>query len=137
MNRNDFRRLVDSLITRLQKDEAMGALRNGVIEPEIRVAVVIRMLSRASYLYIVLIRHIARSTVHQVFHYTSSILCASMQFFGFPEDVTSCTKLSMGFSKYRNRDNPLLVCIVPLDVSLIRIQKHTSYRRLGSSLLLL
>lgn len=63
MNRTKFRRLVDTARSWLQNNEAMRTPQNGMIEPEVRVAVVIRILAGASYFYLVLIWHIVRSIV--------------------------------------------------------------------------
>lgn len=50
--------LVDSVRPSLTLNPRMGALRNGTIEPEVRVAVVVRILSVASYLDMMFIWHI-------------------------------------------------------------------------------
>lgn len=56
----------------------MGSLRNGVIEPEVRVAVVLRMVSGASYLYDMVIWKIANSSVLQNFEETTSVLLEAL-----------------------------------------------------------
>lgn len=44
MSREAFFHLVNSVLGELQKDVKMGSLRNGAIEPEVRLAVVLRIL---------------------------------------------------------------------------------------------
>ena len=55
MSRSDFRQLVDIVRKDLKRIKAMAALRNGAIEAEARVALVLRILSGSSYLDMMLI----------------------------------------------------------------------------------
>ncbi len=55
MSRCDFRQLVDIVRKDLNRIKAMATLRNGAIEAEARVALVLRILSGSSYLDMMLI----------------------------------------------------------------------------------
>lgn len=100
----------------------MGALRNGAIEPEVRVAVV-RILSGSSYMDLILTLHIARSPVHWVFYPTSDVLCNHLNFDGFPTDISTCTKIYTGFRNDRSNVNPGSGYISALDGIATCIQK--------------
>lgn len=123
MNRREFKNLVDLVRVHLTRDDKMSSLRNGVIEPEVRVAIVVRIMSGASSLDLVLIWHVARSTIFQIFHDTSSILVENLTFDGFPSSPSECERLANGFSVSRAVINPLYGCVGCLDGIAIRIRK--------------
>lgn len=103
MNRSDFHSLVDNLRHKLYYNTSMGARRNGVVEPEFRVAVVPRILAGASYLDILLIWHIARSSLYDVFDDTIRVMIYSLQFQGFPDTNAKCCALASGFHHSRTK----------------------------------
>lgn len=70
MNRSVFCKLVKILRPSLERNRTMGALRNGAIEPEVRLAIVLRILSGASYHDMMLLWSIACSTVYVIFQET-------------------------------------------------------------------
>ena len=74
MHRLDYRHLVDKVRVKLTANAVMADLRNGPIEPEVRIAIVLRILSGASYLDLMLLWQLGRSTVYNVFHSTVVVL---------------------------------------------------------------
>lgn len=104
------------------RNAEMGALRNGVVQPEVPVAVVVQILAGASYLDLMLIWCLGRSTVYQVFHSTCTILLNSMSFDGFPDTTEKREHLAHGFANSRANRNPLKGCVGALDGIAIRIR---------------
>lgn len=55
MHLNHFKHLLDRVRLKLIRDVSMASLQNGVVEPEVRVADVLRMLAGASYMDLILL----------------------------------------------------------------------------------
>jgi len=123
MDRVNFRGLVEKVRGAITKDERMGGLRNGAIEPEIRVAIVLRILSGASDLDLMVLWGVARPTIYQIFHETSAAIIEAYPMADFPQDQRRCAELSQGFSSSRNNGNPLAGCVGALDGIAVRIAK--------------
>ena len=74
MNRQDFCRLDDFVLTPLKSNEPMFAIRNGPIYEKVKVAIAVRILSGASYLEFIHLRQMERSTVFHIFNNKFTIL---------------------------------------------------------------
>lgn len=74
MHRNDFRKLAGMVRLALSRNMRMEDLRNGIVEGDGRVADVARILSGPSVLDLMLIWHIARLTIYQIFESSSDVL---------------------------------------------------------------
>ena len=123
MKRDYFRNLVDLLRPFIQRDVSMGSLRNGAVEPEVRVAIVLHILAGASDIDLMMLWQVARPTIYQVFHETSEAILKSLPFDDFPRTIPECSFLSHVFHVSRRRNNPLPGCIGALDGIAIRITK--------------
>ena len=123
LSRSIFRFLVDFFRENLARDTKMVALHNGVIEPEVRVAVDLCILSGASYLDMLLLRHLARPTIYYIFEGTSDVLLEALKFESFPTTAESYARLANTFATSRRALNPLQGSIGALDGVSIRIRK--------------
>jgi len=123
MNRSNFAKLVSLVRPVISKNEKMGALRNGAIEPEVRVAIVLRIMAGAADLDLMVLWQVARSTIYQIFHETSEAIANALPMESFPDCEIRCANLSMGFSSSRGNSNPLQGCIGALDGIAVRISK--------------
>lgn len=101
----------------------MGPLRNGIIEPEVRVAIEVRILSGTSYLEMLMSWQVARRRISQAFSGTMEVLFQDLEFQEFRETEEVCTKLVRGFAQSRRAYNLLLGCIGTIDSTLIRFKK--------------
>ena len=70
MLRLDFTFLAAIVRLTLERNEAIGSLRHGAVEPEVRLAVVLRILASASHLDLMMLWGIAQPTIYQILHYT-------------------------------------------------------------------
>ena len=125
MFRRDFKRLVQLVEGKLPNNPRMAGSRNGLVETEVRVAIVVRILSGSSYLDMILTWHISQPTIYRIFHETKGVLLQVLRFDVFPNNST-CRKNASEFSCSRTRINPLYGCVGALDGVTIRIRKPTS-----------
>lgn len=123
MNREDFRSFVRIVRPYLERNERMGALRNGVVEPEVRVVIVLRMLAGASDLHLVMLWGVARSTMYQILHDTINVLLDNLPFDNIPTTKEDFIRLAHGFRTSRRYQNPLPNCMGALDGIAIRNTK--------------
>jgi hypothetical protein len=125
MQRCTFTSLLYILLPDLQRDVSM-ALRSsgGRIEPEIRLALTLRLLAGASYLDTVMLFAISPSSCYAVFHDTISSILSRLEMPGLPlDDIENLDKLSQGFSESRLHDNPLVGCVGAVDGIAVKIAK--------------
>lgn len=101
----------------------MEALRNGTIELEVRVAIVLRIMVGAADLDLMVLCQVARSTIYQIFHKTSEAISNALPMDSFSDCEMRCANLATEFSSSRGNSNPLQGCIGALDVIAARISK--------------
>lgn len=99
----------------------MGSLRNGAVEPNVRFAILIQILSGGSCLDLMLGWHIARTTVYDIFHATVTVILAHLKFDDFPSSDDACSKLGSEFASSRTTADPLYGCVRALDGISVRI----------------
>lgn len=114
MHRWQFKELTDNRIV---------SLRNNAVAPEVRMAVLVRILAGASTLDLMLVWNIARSTVFQEYNETYRLVVEELWFSEFSDTRAKCEKLADGFSISRAGLNPLYGCVGALDGVAIRIRK--------------
>lgn len=89
----------------------MGNLRNGAVHLEVRVAIVVRMLTGAFHLATVLTQHISRSTIYQIFFAAIEILIEALGFPNLTSTKQTCTILSRGVSMSCHACSSLFGCV--------------------------
>lgn len=124
MNRSVFRRLLDEVRTVLIRNDSMGARRNGVVEPEVRLGIKLRIAACASDLDLMNVWNIARPTLYYVFHETVEALMQVLPFPAFLSTTEACSVRSLGSGTSRRRVNSLPGCVGSLDGISICITKR-------------
>jgi DDE superfamily endonuclease len=125
MPREVFTKLLRLLRPRLERDADMATQSSGGrIEPEVRLAVLLRILGGASYLDLMMVFRIGRSSVYQVVFSTISAVLFVMPMPGVPfDDVVAMKKLVEGFQSSLTPRNILWGCIAALDGISLPIKK--------------
>ena len=140
MTRRVFCSSVDSISDYSKHNEKKGALRNGFVEPEVRVAISLRTTAGASDLELICLWHVARQTIYHVFNEIANTIVRIHKMDGFPETESGYASLAQGFSNQRRKANPLRRCITSLNRIAICIAKPipsdcknlaSDYRRKG------
>ena len=108
MGRKDFKKPVDLLLPKITGNSSTANLRNGVVESEVRVAVVLRVLAGGSVLDFILIWHVAKSTLYQVYASICDAITESLMFDGFRCKKSTCERLSNEFAQSRQVTNHLM-----------------------------
>jgi hypothetical protein len=94
----------------------------GGVDPEVRLALARRMLSKASHLYLKLFR-VASSTIYNVFHTTLPSTINPIAMPGLPFQQSELQNLALSFKSSRQLPNPLYGCVAALDGMCIEVQK--------------
>lgn len=123
MSRTLFSTLVGKLRGALLRDQTMGSLRNGTVEPEVRLVIVLRITAGASDLDLMALWGVARQTIYYIYHETTDVILRTFPLAGFPASEAVCHSLSKGFRCSRKFPNPLPGCIGALDGIAIPITK--------------
>lgn len=105
MNREHFRLLVDLVRPQLVRNEQMGALRNGVVEPEVRVAIVLRITAGASDFDLMVLWGVSRPTMYSVYHESVPVFLEALPFSDFPTTPEKCVALSEQYIMLYCSDN--------------------------------
>jgi hypothetical protein len=125
MPRQAFNDLLNIIEVDLIRDAVQAARSSGgVIEPAVRLGITLRILSGSSYLDLMMLFRIGRSTVFVVFHSTIDAINRHLSMPGIPlGDVSRLRGLAMGFSSSRACSSPLYGCVGALDGISIEIMK--------------
>jgi DDE superfamily endonuclease len=108
----------------LMRDMRMAARSSGGrVEPPIRLALTVRMLSGASYLDMMMLFKLASSTVYDVFHSTVASITKRIAMPGLSSAQSELHHLARGFTTSRQPPNPLYGCVGAVDGKCIEIQK--------------
>jgi hypothetical protein len=94
----------------------------GRVDPEVRLALAIRMLSKSAHLYLMLFRG-ASSSIYNVFHRTIPSTIKRIAMPGLPFQQNELQKLALSFSSSRQLPNPIYGCLAALDGICIEVQK--------------
>jgi hypothetical protein len=126
MPRQAFHSLLATLQVDLLRDSVRAARSSGgVIEPAVRLGITLRVLSDTkSYLNLMMLFRIGRSTVFDIFHSTIDAVNRHLTMPGIPlgEEPKLCS-LASRFSTSRACLSPLFGCVGALDVISIEIAK--------------
>jgi DDE superfamily endonuclease len=117
MGRPAFFELVRKLKPGLERDARQGARSSaGRIEPDVRLAVTIRMLAGGSVWDLMQVFGLGRSTTYDIFHATLDVIMFAMQLPGLPcTDSSLLRALADGFKTSRGPVNPIDGCVSALD----------------------
>ncbi len=117
LSRPAFRSLVHLGRHKVQKDGERATPSSGVsISPEICVAIGLRLLASASYIDLMIVFGLAKSSTYECFsRTTSALLLDLLPMDGFPETEPVREEISMGFIVSCVRNRPLHVCVGDLD----------------------
>jgi hypothetical protein len=130
MPRHAFHSLLATLQVDLLRDSVQAARSSGgVIEPAVRLGITLRVLSGSSYLDLMMLFRIGRSTVFDIFHSTIDAVNRHLAMPGIPLcEETKLSSLASGFSTSRACLSPLFGCVGALDGISIEIAKpHDRY----------
>jgi DDE superfamily endonuclease len=95
----------------------------GRVEPAIRLALMIRMLSGASYLDMMILLRLALSTAYDVFHSTAASITTRIAMHGLPSAQAELQCPALAFSTSGQHQNPLYGCVGAVDGICIEIPK--------------
>jgi DDE superfamily endonuclease len=124
MTPSSFWALLSVLERDLTRDEMMAARSSGGrVEPAIRLALTIRILSGASYLGMMMLFRIAKSTVYEAFHSTIASITKRLAMPGLPSTYGELQRIAQDFAISRQPLNPLQGCVGAVDGICIEIQK--------------
>jgi hypothetical protein len=108
----------------LTRDMRMAARSSGGrVEPAVRLALTVRMLSGASYLDMMMLFRVASSTVYDVFHSTVSSITKRIAMPGLSWVQSELQRRALAFTTSRQPPNPLYGCVGAVDGICIEIQK--------------
>jgi hypothetical protein len=126
MTHSTFLALLRLLGDDLMRDIEMAARSSGGrVEPPIRLALTVRMLSGASYLDMMMLFKLASSTVYDVFHSTVASITKRVAMPGLSSAQSELHHLARGFTTSRQPPNPLYGCVGAIDGICIEIQMST------------
>lgn len=125
MNRDVFNKLLSLLLTDLNRDRKQGLRSSGgCVDPDVRLAITLRLLAGASYLDIMMLFGLSVSSVYAVFHATNDSIMSRLSLPGLPLSDTNALDILCGeFTASRSRVNPLSGCVGALDGIAIKIKK--------------
>jgi hypothetical protein len=125
MPREAFHSLCRTMRLDLLRDEGHRVrCRSDVIEPETRLAVTLRLLAGSSYLDLVLLFRLAKSTVYAMFHATVDIINRRLEMPGFPiGEPPTLSRLADAVSRSRTPSSPLYGCVGAIDGITVAIMK--------------
>jgi hypothetical protein len=103
MPRNVFYKLLSLLKPRLMRNANMGRRSSGgIIEPAVRLAMFLRILSGASYLDLEIAFRVGRSTIYSVFLSTLNVVLSTIPMPGVPvDDAAKLRELAKGYCASR------------------------------------
>jgi hypothetical protein len=125
MQWHTFSSLLNVIRPDLERDTGM-ALRSsgGRIEPEIRLALTLRLLAGASYLDAMMLFGISRSFCYVVFHSTVNSILSRLDMSGLPfDDISKLNTMSRDFTESRAHFNSLVGCVGAIDGIAVKIAK--------------
>jgi hypothetical protein len=109
----------------LTRDEMMAARSSaGRVEPAINLALTIRILSGASYLDMMMLFQIAKSTVYETFHSTIASITKRLAIPGLPSAHGELQRIAQDFEISRQPLNPPQGGVGSVDGICIEIQKE-------------
>lgn len=126
MSRSTFAALVSLLRSSLQRNEDMARRGSaGVISPEVRLAITIRILAGGDIGDLMLLFQVGASTCGSVFRETISAIVSNkdLKLPGLPATQTEILKSAHGFKHSRKRPSPLYGCIGAVDGIAMKICK--------------
>jgi Villin headpiece domain len=125
MPREAFQELLTILKPSLERDARRAKNGSGgLVQPDIRLAILLRILAGASYIDLQLVFRIARSTVFAMFNSTLCAILSTLKMSGVPVgDALKMRELAEAFRTSRVSPNPLWGCIGALDGIALPIQK--------------
>ncbi len=125
MSRDTFQKLLGHIAPYLTRNRSIALPSTaGVVEPDVRLAMTLRMLAVGFYLDLLLVLETSRSMVFQVFMETKRAIKEVLTMKFVPIDNESSLKeLSDGFQKSRERTNPLYGCVGSVDGTAIAIKR--------------
>ena len=107
----------------LDRNKVMADRASGLLQAEVKTALLLRILSGGSYHDLSLIFNIQSSSLYDVFHRTLKALLSTFKLPGIPEDIDELKKMALDFKLSRPRGSPLNGCIGALDGIAIKIRK--------------
>eukprot|EP00171_Calliarthron_tuberculosum_P005225 IDg5225t1 len=125
MPRVNFYQLLAVIQDDLERD-GIQAFRSsgGLVDPAARLAITLRLLARGSYLDLMMIFKVGRSTIYSVFHLTVDALMGKLDMPGIDfGDQAKLKSLTNGFEASRKIISPLYRCVGALDRIAIQIAK--------------
>lgn len=125
MERETFDQLLFLLLPALDRDGGRELRSSGgLVDPDARLALTLRLLAGASYLDIMMLFGISRSTVYTVMHATCDSVMSCLTLHGVPFDGSNALSvLCRGFGSSRARANPLIGCVGTMHGIAIKISK--------------
>ena len=125
MSRGAFRMLLGCLYPYLLRNETMACrLSGGAIQPEVRLAITLRILAGGLYLDHMMCWGVGRSMTFRAFLETVQAIKQEVEMPGILlEDEAALRYLADGFQRSRFRDNPWYGCVGALDGIAISIRK--------------
>jgi hypothetical protein len=116
--------LLCTLKSDLTRDMHMASRSTGGrVEPDVRLALTLRILSGASYLDMVMLFRVASSTVYHVFHSTVKSITRRIAMPGLPLQQSELQNLALSFTNSRQPPSLLYGCVAALDGICVEIQK--------------
>jgi DDE superfamily endonuclease len=122
---NVFYKLLSLLKPRLMRNANMGRRSSaGIIEPAVRLAIFLRILSGASYPDLELAFRVGRGTIYKVFLSILDVVLLTIPMPGVPaDDAEKLRELAEGFRTSRSPNIPLWGCVAALDGIAIAVWK--------------
>jgi DDE superfamily endonuclease len=124
MSLETYANLLSLLKLDLTRDMRMATRSSGGrVDPDVRLALTIRMLSGASYLDMMMLFRVASSTIYDVFHGTIASIIRRIAMPGLSFQQNELQNLALSFTNSRQPSNPLYGCVAALDGICIEVQK--------------
>jgi hypothetical protein len=124
MSLETYENLLSLLKLDLTRDMRIASRSSGGrVDPEVRLALTIRMFSGASHLDLMMLFRVASSTVHNVFHRTIASPIERKAMPGLPFQQNELQNLALSFTTSRQPPNRLYGCLAALDGICIEVQK--------------
>jgi hypothetical protein len=124
MRLETYANLLSLLKLDLTRDMGMASRSSGCrVDPEVRLALTIRMLSGASYLDLMSLFRVASFTMYDPFHRTIASIIKRIAMPALPFQHNELQNLALSFKSSRQPPNPLYGCVAPLDGICIEVQK--------------
>jgi DDE superfamily endonuclease len=124
MSLETYANLLSLLKLDLTRDMRMASRSSGGrVDPEVRLALTIRMLSGASYLDTMMLFRVASSIIYDIFHRTIASIIRRIAMPCLPFQQNEMQNLALFFTNSRQPPNPLYGCVAALDGICIEVQK--------------